>query len=188
MTWRITSNMEGPAVQAMIRKLVEKHVAVTSTLAVFEITVPNRPAIAKVARSRVVLSGPALTSYFARRAALAESNDPDELTRFKKEMQFERDFVKAGGLLMSGNRSDLVRRRAAGLRRSAQSRTFGGGRLHAGGSHSHRHPRTARSISARTARSVPLRRARRRIWWCSRATRPSVSMTSRRCNSCSKMD
>src|SRR4029077_13162328 len=41
-------DIESAPVQEMIRDLVNHHVAVTSTLAVFEVSVPNRPAMAKM--------------------------------------------------------------------------------------------------------------------------------------------
>ena len=86
-------------VQAMIRRLVQHHVAVTSTLVIFETFAPNRPPL----QDRVLqaLSLPSRTDYLAARAKVAEGKGSGaEL--LKKEMQFERDFVKAGGLLLSG--------------------------------------------------------------------------------------
>lgn len=86
-------------VQAMIRRLVQHHVAVTSTLVIFETFAPNRPPL----QDRVLqaLSLPSRTDYLAVRAKVAEGKGSGaEL--LKKEMQFERDFVKAGGLLLSG--------------------------------------------------------------------------------------
>jgi imidazolonepropionase-like amidohydrolase len=87
--------------QATIRDLVAHHVAVTSTLPVFETFVPNRPPLdqrvldAMVAEARV--------SYLATRARVSTRTDPDWAALFKKEMEFERGFVKAGGLLLAGN-------------------------------------------------------------------------------------
>jgi imidazolonepropionase-like amidohydrolase len=95
-------DIESAPVQAMIRDLVDHHVAVTSTLAVFEITVPNRPAMHKMARAKLALSPPGWATYLQVRGAIAEQNDPLSAISLKKEMQFERDFVKAGGLLMAG--------------------------------------------------------------------------------------
>ena len=95
-------NIESAPVQDMIRDLVEHHVAVTSTLAVFEVSVPNRPAIAKMLRAREALSPQAWSTYLRVRSSIAEQNDPLSAASLKKEMQFERDFVKAGGLLMAG--------------------------------------------------------------------------------------
>jgi imidazolonepropionase-like amidohydrolase len=95
-------DIEGAPVQAMIRDLVAHHVAVTSTLAVFEISVPNRPAMRKMARAKLALSPQGWSTYLQVRGGIAEQNDPLSAISLKKEMQFERDFVKAGGLLMAG--------------------------------------------------------------------------------------
>ena len=94
--------IDSAPVQDMIRDLVKHHVTVTSTLAVFEVSVPNRPPIAKMMRARSALSPQAWSTYLRVRSSLAEGNDPMSLVSLKKEMQFERDFVKAGGLLMAG--------------------------------------------------------------------------------------
>src|ERR1700743_2962285 len=95
-------DIQSAPVQAMIRDLVDRHVAVTSTLAVFEITVPNRPAIRKMSRAKQALSQQGWATYLQTRGSIAEQNDPLSAISLKKEMQFERDFVKAGGLLMAG--------------------------------------------------------------------------------------
>lgn len=95
-------DIESAPVQAMIHDLVDRHVAVTSTLAVFEISVPNRPAMRKMARAKLALSPQGWSTYLQTRGAIAEQNDPLSAISLKKEMQFERDFVKAGGLLMAG--------------------------------------------------------------------------------------
>jgi imidazolonepropionase-like amidohydrolase len=89
-------------VQDMIRDLVSHHVAVTSTLAVFEISVPNRPAMSKMMRAKDALSAQGWSTYLRMRASIAEENDALKLAALKKEMQFEREFVKAGGLLLAG--------------------------------------------------------------------------------------
>jgi imidazolonepropionase-like amidohydrolase len=95
-------DIEGAPVQSMIRDLVSHHVAVTSTLAVFEITVPNRPALRKMLRAKDALSPQGWSTYLRVRSSLAEENNPLSAVSLKKEMQFERDFVKAGGLLLAG--------------------------------------------------------------------------------------
>lgn len=88
-------------VQEMIRDLVEHHVAVTSTLPVFETFVANRPPLEE--RVLEALVPQARIDYLARRALVGERRDPDWAALFKKEMEFERAFVKAGGLLLAGN-------------------------------------------------------------------------------------
>ena len=94
--------IDGAAVKDMIRDLVAHHVAVTSTLAVFETFVPNRPRLAKEAAAQKALSPEAWSSYLQTRAAIAEKNNPLYAVELQKEMQFERAFVKAGGLLLAG--------------------------------------------------------------------------------------
>jgi imidazolonepropionase-like amidohydrolase len=86
----------------MIRDLIAHHVAVTSTPAVFETFVANRPPILKQARAEKALTAEAWASYLRRRGAMAEKNNPLDAAELKKEMQFERAFVKAGGLLLAG--------------------------------------------------------------------------------------
>jgi imidazolonepropionase-like amidohydrolase len=95
-------DIEGAPVQTMIRDLVSHHVAVTSTLAVFEISVPNRPALRKMMRAKDALSPQGWATYLQVRSSIAQENNPLSAVSLKKEMQFERDFVKAGGLLMAG--------------------------------------------------------------------------------------
>ncbi|HZE42741.1 MAG TPA: amidohydrolase family protein [Steroidobacteraceae bacterium] len=95
-------DIEGAPVQSMIRDLVSHHVAVTSTLAVFEISVPNKPALRKMLRAKDALSPQGWSTYLRVRSSIAEENDPLSAVSLKKEMQFERDFVKAGGLLLAG--------------------------------------------------------------------------------------
>jgi hypothetical protein len=95
-------DVESAPVQDMIRTLVARHVAVTSTLAVLEITVPNRPPLEKQARVQAALTTEAWSAYLHTRAEIAERNRAQDGTLLRKEMQFERAFVAAGGLLLSG--------------------------------------------------------------------------------------
>ena len=94
--------IDSAPVQAMIQTLIAHHVAITSTLAVFEVTVPNRPPLSEESRAREAFSPQAWSTYLRRRAINAEENHPEEGATLKKEIQFERAFVKAGGLLMAG--------------------------------------------------------------------------------------
>jgi imidazolonepropionase-like amidohydrolase len=94
-------DLAGAPVQETIRDLVAHHVAVTSTLPVFETFVPNRPPLEQ--RVLDVLLPQAANSYLATRARVATRTDPDWAALFKKEMEFEHAFVKAGGLLLAGN-------------------------------------------------------------------------------------
>ncbi len=93
-------DVEGPEIQETIRDLVAHHVAVTSTLPVFETFVPNRPPLAP--RVLDALLPEAAIDYLAMRARVAERPNNPWPILFKKEMEFERAFVKAGGLLLAG--------------------------------------------------------------------------------------
>lgn len=96
-------DVEGPEIQGTIRDLIAHHVAVTSTLAIFESFVPNRPPMNEEMRVRSSLLPDAWGSYVTTRASIAEhAADATWTTLLKMEMQFERDFVKQGGLLMAG--------------------------------------------------------------------------------------
>jgi imidazolonepropionase-like amidohydrolase len=96
-------DVEGPQVQAMIRYLVVHHVAVTSTLAIYESFVPNRPPLKQEQLAKQALTIEAWADYVSTRAAIAEHADKSFYgVLFKQEMQFEHDFAKAGGLLMAG--------------------------------------------------------------------------------------
>jgi len=92
-------DIESAPVQAMIRKLVDHHVAITSTLVIFETFQPNRPPLQQ--RVLQALSLPSRADYLAVRTQIAE-DPPPSVNLLKKEMQFEYAFVKAGGVLLSG--------------------------------------------------------------------------------------
>jgi imidazolonepropionase-like amidohydrolase len=95
-------DVESQPVQDMIRDLVAHHVAVTSTLSVFETFVGPRPPL----ESRVLdgLSPESRSDYLTTRARLSgfDAATSPEAALLKKEMQFEHDFAKAGGLLLAG--------------------------------------------------------------------------------------
>jgi imidazolonepropionase-like amidohydrolase len=96
-------DVEGPEIQATIQDLIAHHVAVTSTLAIFESFVPNRPPMSKEARLRQSITPAGWADYATTRASIAEHADASLWPKlFKMELQFERDFVKQGGLLMAG--------------------------------------------------------------------------------------
>ena len=90
----------GPEIQETIRELVAHKVAVTSTLAVFEISAPGRPPLQP--RILEAMAPEARIAYLTQRARVGESKDSPVPALLKKEMDFEREFVKAGGLLIVG--------------------------------------------------------------------------------------
>jgi hypothetical protein len=91
-------DVNGAQVQEMIRNLVSHHVAVTSTLPVFEAGAPGRPALQP--RTLDAMSAESAQSYLTDRARVALDSPITALLR--KEMDFEVAFVKAGGLLLAG--------------------------------------------------------------------------------------
>ena len=95
-------DIDGAPVQDMIHDLVAHHVAITSTLAVLETDVPNRPPLQRLNRTQSALTPAAWSSFLQVRSRIAEKNDPLRAIMFQKEMAFERSFVKAGGLLIAG--------------------------------------------------------------------------------------
>jgi len=91
-------DVNGAAVQELIHNLVSHHVAVTSTLPVFEASVPGRPKLQ--ARTLEAMSAESAQSYLTARAGVPMDSPMTALMR--KEMDFEVAFVKAGGLLLAG--------------------------------------------------------------------------------------
>jgi hypothetical protein len=93
-------DVAGPEVQGLIRALVAKKVAVTSTLPVFELGVPGRPPLQ--ARMLAAMSAESKASYLAARAKVPTAPNGRAEQLLRKEMAFELAFVKAGGLLLAG--------------------------------------------------------------------------------------
>ena len=91
-------DIQGPQVQALIQSLISHHVAVTSTLPVFESSMPLRPKLQQ--RFVDAVSNDALQSYLIARGKVPENTSLVPL--FKKEQEFELAFFKAGGLLLAG--------------------------------------------------------------------------------------
>ena len=90
--------IDSPQVKQLINDLIAHHVAVTSTLPVFEASVPLRPRLQP--RFLHALSSDAAHSYLAARARVQASSPAGALMR--KEMDFEVAFVRSGGLLLAG--------------------------------------------------------------------------------------
>jgi imidazolonepropionase-like amidohydrolase len=93
-----------PEATALIKLLVDHHVAVTSTLPVFEQSVPLHAPLQ--ARQMDVLTPQAKESYLylrnliASRAGTQRANDFAEA--YRNDLGLERQFVAAGGLLIAG--------------------------------------------------------------------------------------
>jgi imidazolonepropionase-like amidohydrolase len=91
-------DIDSAPVKRLIEDLVGHHVAVTSTLPVFEASVPGRPKLEQ--RTLDAMSAESANSYLTARANVALDSPAGALMR--KEMDFEVAFVKAGGLLLAG--------------------------------------------------------------------------------------
>jgi hypothetical protein len=94
-------DMDGPEVRQTIQDMVDNDVALTSTLAVYELFFPDRPPLEQ--RTLDALAPEAREEYLSSRKeisqAAAESTMPE---MFKRAQRFERMFVAAGGLLGAG--------------------------------------------------------------------------------------
>ena len=101
-----TLDVNSAAVQQTIRTLVDKHVALTSTLPVFEANAPI--AQSGIGAGRAVLnqrmlntmSNDARIRYLTSRSRISPTSNYAALVR--KSMDFERAFAAAGGLLIAG--------------------------------------------------------------------------------------
>ena len=88
----------GEPFKALVRKLIDRKVTLTSTLTVFETFTPGRP----MPPGLDVLA-PQLKEQFERNhARTAQSKQSNYITLFPKGMSLERAFVKAGGQLIAG--------------------------------------------------------------------------------------
>jgi enamidase len=85
------------AVTSLIKELVQRHVALTSTLTVFELSVPGRPL-----PPGLDMLEPALREQFERRFSAPRGGASVSATLFPKARQLEVDFFRAGGTLLAG--------------------------------------------------------------------------------------
>jgi imidazolonepropionase-like amidohydrolase len=89
---------QGEPFRALVKKLVDRRVALTSTLTVFETYTPGRP---KPPGLEVLL--PILKEQFDRTYERTSTNTTSIYARlFPKALALERAFVRAGGLLIAG--------------------------------------------------------------------------------------
>jgi hypothetical protein len=98
----------GP-MREMILDLVQRHVAMTSTLPVFEMFVPGRPTMQQ--RTLDALSPDARSAVLNNKVRMSDATVIQQryhaesspwAAAFKKEMEFEHAFAQAGGLLLAG--------------------------------------------------------------------------------------
>ena len=94
-------DMNSAPVRATLQDMVRSNVAMTSTLAIYEAFVPNRPPLEQ--RMLDAMSPETREEYLASRKRIADNaaTSQDE-AMLKKAMQYERDFARLGGLLAAG--------------------------------------------------------------------------------------
>jgi imidazolonepropionase-like amidohydrolase len=94
-------DVAGNPLQDTIKDLVAHHVAITSTLPVFETFVPNRAPID--ARVLDAMLPETRNDYLKTRSKMSDTAaESDWAALFKKELEFEHEFAKRGGLLLAG--------------------------------------------------------------------------------------
>jgi imidazolonepropionase-like amidohydrolase len=94
-------DVNGPEVARTIKDMVDNDVAMTSTLAVYELTYPDRPPLED--RVLEALAPEAREEYLDVRRQVKERADQSNVPKtFHNAQAFERAFVKAGGLLGAG--------------------------------------------------------------------------------------
>jgi enamidase len=91
--------VDSPEVDALIRLMVSKHVALTSTLTVIEGFTAGRPILST--RALDTMSAPARENYLTSWAR-ANERGAAMIPRFQKLMALEKRFFDAGGLLAAG--------------------------------------------------------------------------------------
>ena len=84
----------------LIATLVKAHVAITSTLPVFEHSLPGRPPLRPDMLD--AMSPEARTAFLYARNRRAASPAGNSVEMFQRDMQLEHAFVQAGGLLLAG--------------------------------------------------------------------------------------
>ena len=89
-----------PLVQRTFRAMIDKKVPMTSTLAVYELFVPQRPT--KDQRTLDAMSPEVRDDYLRARAQIDSNTSPVGLQRFHAAMAYEKAFVEAGGLMGAG--------------------------------------------------------------------------------------
>jgi len=97
----IKLDIHGEPVQSTIQDLVQHHVALTSTLPVFEGFVPDRPPLRQSNLDAMLPE--ARQAYLAARDNNQKNAAQSPWSAlFKKELEFEYGFAQAGGLLLAG--------------------------------------------------------------------------------------
>jgi imidazolonepropionase-like amidohydrolase len=95
----MSTDPAGSEAQAMFKNLIDHHVAITSTLPVFEAGYGLAPTSDRVLTA---MSAESRSSYLAARARVPLTSISANQARLRKAMQMEFAFAKAGGVLLAG--------------------------------------------------------------------------------------
>ncbi|HTL66902.1 MAG TPA: amidohydrolase family protein [Lacunisphaera sp.] len=93
-------DVDSPAVNHLINLLVDHHVAVTSTLAIFETFTPGRRVDGPAELD--TMAPPLRETYLTRWSGVNVRNNESMRKAFAKDLQLELKFFRAGGLLAVG--------------------------------------------------------------------------------------
>ena len=97
----LSLDLEGPEVEATFRDLIDRGVAMTSTLAILETFVPNRPPLDQ--RMLDLMAPEIREEVLETHAAIEATAGSSPWPRFfEKVLAYEKAFVDAGGLLAAG--------------------------------------------------------------------------------------
>ncbi len=88
----------GEPFKALVKKLIDKGVAITSTLTVFEVSTPGRP----LPPGLDVLTPQLKEDYERTYARVAQNKESPNIKLFPKGQALELAFARAGGLLIAG--------------------------------------------------------------------------------------
>lgn len=93
-------DIEGPEVERTFRTMIDNDVPMTSTLAVYELFVPNRPT--KDPRALEAMAPEVREDYMRDRDQIDTSGQGIPVEALHNAMAYERKFVEMGGLLAAG--------------------------------------------------------------------------------------
>lgn len=100
MQYAAQVDLDGPEVEHTFRMMIDNDVPMTSTLAVYELFVPNRPT--KDPRALEAMAPEVREDYLEAREQIDSSNQGIPESVLLHAMAYERKFVDMGGLLAAG--------------------------------------------------------------------------------------
>jgi enamidase len=93
-------NPDSPEVASLMKELIDRHVAVTSTLAIFETFTPGRRIDTEAELEEMAV--PLRETYLSHWAAVNAKASPMAVHALARDMTLEAKYFKAGGLLVAG--------------------------------------------------------------------------------------